>query len=139
MFTAGGIFRTDIRDGEIKTLTRLDGFQASGVSFMRYVPHLKILIIGYNNGMLELLKNDQTLTQVNGFYSKLIQGDKRIIHINVSGDKAIISTTFGILVLDLLKEEISDRNFKYCGFRRFNLRRHRHRNNSCQICRHRKS
>ncbi|MEK0420792.1 MAG: hypothetical protein RLZZ161_643 [Bacteroidota bacterium] len=106
--SAGGIFRTDIRDGEIKTLTRLDGFQASGVSFMRYVPHLKILIIGYNNGMLELLKNDQTLTQVNGFYSKLIQGDKRIIHINVAGDKAIISTTFGILVLDLLKEEISD-------------------------------
>lgn len=106
--SAGGLFRTDIRDGEMKTLTRLDGFQASGVSFMRYAPSLKILIIGYNNGMIELLKNDQGLTQVKGLFSKLIQGDKRIIHINVDGDKAIISTTFGILVLDLLKEEISD-------------------------------
>jgi len=106
--SASGIFRTDIRDGEMKTLTRLDGFQSSGVSVMRYAANLKILIIGYNNGMIELLKNDQTLTQVNGFYTKLIQGDKRIIHINVDGDKAIISTTFGILVLDLLKEEISD-------------------------------
>jgi ligand-binding sensor domain-containing protein len=106
--SAGGIFRTDIRDGEMKTLTRLDGFQASGVSTMRYAADLKILIIGYNNGMIELLKNDRTLTQINGFYSKLIQGDKRIIHINVVQNKAIISTTFGILVLDLIKEEISD-------------------------------
>ncbi len=106
--SAGGIFRTDIRDGEMKTLTRLDGFQASGVSTMRYAADLKILIIGYNNGMIELLKNDRTLTQINGFYSKLIQGDKRIIHINVVENKAIISTTFGILVLDLIKEEISD-------------------------------
>lgn len=106
--SAGGIFRTDIRNGEMKTLTRLDGFQASGVSYLRYAPNLKILIIGYNNGMIELLKNDQTLIQINGFYNKLIQGDKRIIHINVVGDKAIISTTFGVLVLDLIKEEISD-------------------------------
>jgi hypothetical protein len=106
--SAGGLFRTDIRNGEMKALTRLDGFEASGVSFMRYVPELKILIIGYNNGMIELLKHDRTLTQVKGLYSKLIQGDKRIIHINVDGDRAILSTNFGILVLDLLKEEISD-------------------------------
>lgn len=106
--SAGGLFRTDIRDGEMKTLTKLDGFEASGVSSMRYTPDYKILIIGYNNGMIELLKNDRTLTQIKGLYSKLIQGDKRIIHIHVAGEKAIISTNFGILVLDLLKEEISD-------------------------------
>lgn len=106
--SAGGIFRTDIRNGEMKTLTKLDGFEAYGVSCMKYASDLKILIIGYTNGMIELLKDDRTLTQVKGLYSKLIQGDKRIIHINVSGDKAIISTNFGILVLDLIKEEISD-------------------------------
>lgn len=106
--SAGGLFRTDIRDGEMKTLTKLDGFEASGISCMRYAPDFKILIIGYNNGMIELLKNDRTLTQVKGLYSKLIQGDKRIIHVQVVGEKAIISTNFGILVLDLLKEEISD-------------------------------
>lgn len=106
--SAGGLFRTDIRDGEMKTLTKLDGFEASGVSCMRYTPDYKILIIGYNNGMIELLKNDRTLTQIKGLYSKLIQGDKRIIHVHVAGEKAIISTNFGILVLDLLKEEISD-------------------------------
>lgn len=106
--SAGGIFRTDIRNGEMKTLSKLDGFEAYGVSCMRYASDLKILIIGYTNGMIELLKDDRTLTQVKGLYSKLIQGDKRIIHINLAGDKAIISTNFGILVLDLMKEEISD-------------------------------
>jgi hypothetical protein len=106
--SAGGLFRTDIRNGEMKTLTKLDGFEASGISAMRYVPNLKTLIIGYNNGLIELLKNDQSLTQIKGLFSKLIQGDKRIIHISVADDKAIISTTFGILILDLKKEEISD-------------------------------
>ena len=106
--SAGGLFRIDHRNAEIKTLSKLDGFQASGISTMRYAAELKILIIGYENGMIELLKNDQELSPITGLYTKLIQGDKAITHIAVSGNKAILSTSFGLLVLDLVKEEISD-------------------------------
>ena len=71
MASAGGLFRIDHRNAEIKTLSKLDGFQASGISTMRYAAELKILIIGYENGMIELLKNDQELSPITGLYKPL--------------------------------------------------------------------
>jgi len=106
--SAGGFFRVLIKTGEVKVLGKLDGFQSIGITTLNYVPELKTLIIGYSNGLIELLKNDEQISEITGFSTKLLQGDKSILHVSVSGEKAIVSTNFGLLEVDLKKEEIRD-------------------------------
>ena len=106
--SAGGFFRVLIKTGEVKVLSKLDGFQSIGITTLKYVPALKTLIIGYSNGLIELLRNDEQISEITGFYTKLLQGDKSILHISVVDKRAIVSTNFGLLEVDLEKEEIKD-------------------------------
>lgn len=103
-----GLFRIDIQTQEMQVLNKPDGFQAVGISAMSYSKEEKVLAIGYSNGLIELLIDDRQIVKINGLLNKALQGDKSILHICMYGKQAIISTNFGILVVDLVKFEIRD-------------------------------
>lgn len=105
---ANGLFRVLATTGEMEILDRTDGFQTIGISALRYVPELSVMVIGYSNGMIELLEDGDRVIEIPGLRNKLIQGDKRITHISIANKLAILSTSFGILVVDLEKHEIRD-------------------------------
>lgn len=103
-----GLFRIDIKTQEMQVLSKLDGFQAAGISAMAYSAERKTLAIGYSNGLLELLTNNNKIVRIAGFLNKPLQGDKSILHLNMHNGLVIVSTNFGILVVDIDKSEIRD-------------------------------
>jgi len=94
--------------GEMNLLKTMDGFSGQEVSYLRYNESLDILFIGYADGNIDLLINDQKIINIPGFKNKFLQGDKRILHVSFHQNDALVSTYFGLLVVDVQKHEIRD-------------------------------
>lgn len=103
-----GFFRVLNASNEIEKLGKSEGFHGAEVSALFYFKDKDILLIGYSDGNIDLLNNDQTIVNIPGFYAKLLQGDKSILHAYFSGNNALVSTYFGLLVIDLTNNEIND-------------------------------
>lgn len=105
--TDNGLWRTD-NFGQMTILRKTDGFSAEEITAMKYYPQKNILFLGYIDGGIDLLINDQKVIHVAGFKNKPLQGNKQINAVSFFGNDALVATEFGILVLDLLKYEIRD-------------------------------
>lgn len=103
-----GFFRVHIQNTENKRLSAADGFHGRTISVLDYDPASKMLVIGYTDGYIDLLYNNSEITGIPGFYNKMLQGDKSILHACFNGDNVLLSTNFGILVVDMVKAEIRD-------------------------------
>ena len=66
------------------------------------------MLIGYSDGNIDLLQNDRIIFNIPGFKNKLLQGDKRILSASFHENEALISTYFGLLVVDMDNYEIND-------------------------------
>ncbi len=105
--TDNGLWRTD-NFGQMTILKKTDGFLAEEITAMKFNRQKNILVIGYIDGGIDLLINDQRIIPILGFKNKPLQGNKQINTISFVENDALISTEFGILILDLDKFEIRD-------------------------------
>lgn len=105
--TDQGFWRTS-NNGEMTKLLRTDGFHGGEISHLAFDQSTNTLFIGYIDGSIDLLINDNKIVNISGFYSKFLQGDKRINHVSFFNKEALVSTNFGLLVVDLNKKEIKD-------------------------------
>jgi len=103
-----GTFTLNKQDGSIKRLSKVDGFSDVQMSVARYNTEKKILVIAYQNGNIDLVKNNQIINISDVLDDNLIQGGKEINHIHFYKKFAYLSTSFGLLALDLDKEEIKE-------------------------------
>ncbi len=102
-----GFWRTS-NIGEMTLLKKEDGFNGIEITSLKYNSNADVLVIGYADGNIDLLFKDQQIQNIPGFKNKLLQGDKRINHCSFSGNDAILSTNFGLLIIDISKREIRD-------------------------------
>jgi len=105
--TENGLFYYNKEDFTINRLNKLNGLSDIGISALSYDKSNKIIIISYNNCNIDLIK-DGIVTNISDIKEKLIIGEKTINNIDVFDDVAYLSTSFGLLLLDLIKEEIKD-------------------------------
>ena len=104
--TENGIFIYNKDDYTINRLNKINGLSDVGVSSMSYDHENKIIIICYNNTNIDLIKNNNIIN-VPDVKTKLIVGEKKINNIII--EKGIYtSTSFGLLLIDLVNEEIID-------------------------------
>ena len=103
-----GFFRVNLQNADWERLSNMNGFHGREISCLTFNPERNVMVIGYADGFIDLLSQEKTITPVPGFYNKLLQGDKRIIHVSFEGKFAYVSTEFGILVIDVEKAEIKD-------------------------------
>ena len=103
-----GFFRVMMNYGDMEKLGKEEGFANNEVTTLAYNSQKDILLIGYSDGNIDLLQNDRVIYNVAGFKNKLLQGDKRILSANFHNNEALISTYFGLLVVDLDNHEIND-------------------------------
>jgi len=106
--TAFNIFTYDTRDNSFQKLSRINGLLSDmGISTMEYNPDKNTLLIAYDNGNIDLLKNYK-VTNIPIVKNQIMPGSKKANHILFRGNFAYISYSFGIVVLDLEKLEIKD-------------------------------
>jgi hypothetical protein len=92
---------------ELRKMTRIDGLTESGISTISWSEENKTLIIAYSTTNIDLVKNN-VIYNIPDINRKYIPGNKEINKIRVNGKYAYLASSFGIVVIDLIKREIYD-------------------------------
>ncbi|WP_461074573.1 type IX secretion system anionic LPS delivery protein PorZ [Spirosoma flavus] len=109
-----GFFYYDKTTNETTVLGKSQGFSEMSISRLLYLADQHRLLIAYQNGNLDFLTVSNTgepgaIKNVNTVITSL--GSAGIYHINRVGNTAYLSASFGVIVLDLVKDEIRDTYF----------------------------
>jgi len=105
--TKNAVFSYNKTDNSINRLTKVNYLSDIGVSRVAFHKSLKILVVTYSNGNIDLIENDR-VTNISDIKRKLIPGYKSINNVLFVGNIAYLSCGFGIVVLDLVRKEIKD-------------------------------
>ncbi|RIV27748.1 T9SS C-terminal target domain-containing protein [Fibrisoma montanum] len=112
-----GFFYYDKASGGATTLTKQSGLSDVGISRIIYLNEQQRLLIAYRNGNLDFLSLSETgepgdVKNVNTIaVAQQLPTARSINHINRVGNTAYLSTDFGVVVLDLTRDEIRDTYF----------------------------
>jgi hypothetical protein len=104
---SGGLFYVNKVDETINRLSKTTGLSDVDVKQVAYSYEFDIVIITYENCNIDLLKNNQIIN-ISDIKRKEITGIKSINNITISGSVAYLSTSIGLILVDLENEEIKD-------------------------------
>ena len=105
--TENGLFFYNKEDYTINRLNKISGLSDVGISAMNYDYLNKIIIISYNNTNIDLIKEDEIIN-ITDIKDKFIIGEKKINSIDIEEGVAYLSTSFGLILMDLKNEEVID-------------------------------
>lgn len=105
-----GLFYYDTEDGQIGTLNKVNGLYNVGLTCMQKHPEKDLLLIGYDDGTLNFIEENQIITIKDITNSTNIIGSKRINRIKCFKNEALVCTDFGIVVFNIAKREIRESN-----------------------------
>ena len=105
--TNGGLFYVNKEDNTINRMSKVNGLSDVGVKQVAYSKTLKITIITYENCNIDVIKNNKIIN-ISDIKRKEITGVKLINNITLREEIAYLSCSFGLVVIDLDKEEIKD-------------------------------
>lgn len=113
--TENGIFYYSPISGEITKLSKVNGLHQVKISAFDYNPETKVGLVGYANGTLDIIKEDEITYVVDIPLAKGYTGNKKINHISITGNLAVISVDYGISIFNLERKEFSDTSFFISG------------------------
>lgn len=94
-------------DNSFDLLDGVSGLSDVGISLVRINQEKGLVIIGYQNGNIDLIQGNN-ITNYAEIKNSAVVGDKAIRHVTFEGNTAYISTGVGILNFDLVRFEIKD-------------------------------
>ena len=103
----GSLYSFDKDDNSIENYNKVGGLSDTEVSMIHYSTKTKQLVVIYKNSNIDLVK-DNRLYNISDIYDKSLVGDKSIISYSENSGTLFLATSFGIVVVDLNKREISD-------------------------------
>ena len=107
--TPYSIFYYDKNDNSITRLTTISGLSDVGISKIGFNKPNNTLLIAYSNTNIDLVKGNTIINMRDIIGSDAITPEEKTINnLLFIGNKAYLSCGFGIVVLDIDKEEISD-------------------------------
>lgn len=105
--TPSSVFSYDKTDNSVARLTKVNGLSDNGISFIAYSHEYHTLLITYSNTNIDLIQNG-SIINIPDIKRKPILGNKTINKVVIFGRYAYLCCGFGIVVLDLMKDEIKD-------------------------------
>lgn len=105
------IFSYDTQSKELETITTIEGLSGRLISTFHYSTAYQLLIIGYNNGLIEIFNEDtREVLRVVDIVNKatIPPENKQINHFNEYSNELYIATNYGISVYDLTALEFGD-------------------------------
>ena len=103
----GGIFCYDFEDNTLTRLCKGKGLNDVGIATMNYDPVTKCLVVAYNNSNVDLIIDGQTYN-LSDIKRSEISGDKSIYHVRFANRRAYLTTGFGVVVVNLDRQEIKE-------------------------------
>ncbi len=105
--TTGGLFQFYLNDNLVKKLDKVNGLSDVTIKCIKYIPEKKSLVIGYENGNIDVIKNNKVFN-ISDIKQKPIIGNKSINCIEFHDNKTYLGTGFGIVVIDIDKFEVKE-------------------------------
>ena len=102
-----GLFTYDLDDNSIETLSKVNKLSDLGTKSIAYSKKHNVIIIGYSTGNIDIIENNQVINMPD-IKRTSIQGFKYINDIYLKEDYAFLSTGFGIVKLDIQRQEIKE-------------------------------
>lgn len=105
--TPYSLFYVDKTDNSLTRMNKVTGLSDVDVAAISYSETYKTLVIAYTNANIDLVKNDIVIN-IPDIKRKQILGNKTINSITIIDKYAYLACGFGIVVLDIDREEIHD-------------------------------
>ncbi|MDX5419078.1 MAG: hypothetical protein LPK09_07665, partial [Hymenobacteraceae bacterium] len=102
-----GLFYYDREFHNVQPITKADGLSEQRINTIGYDPETKTLVVAYANANIDLLQ-DNRVVNIPDILRRSGVEDKVINHIFVHNRTAYLASNFGVVVLDLVKQEIKD-------------------------------
>lgn len=104
---AGGLFYYNLDDLTVNRMNKTTILNDVGISTFAYDQQTKDLVIAYNNANIDIVRNDK-VTNISDIKRNNIGGSKNINSIRFKDRCAYIACGFGIVVVDLTRNEIKE-------------------------------
>lgn len=108
------VFTYDLSTQQIKTISSVNGLSGNFISTIYYSEDFDLLIIGYENGLIEIVKQgEENVLKVVDIIEKqtIPPNKKRINNFHEHNGQIYISTQYGISVYNLSRLEFGDTYF----------------------------
>jgi hypothetical protein len=109
--TDNAVFTFDETTSEIKKFSSIQGLSGETTSSIHYSAAFKRLVIGYQNGLIEVIDENGAITISSDIVNFSQSGIKSINHISEFGNTLYLATSFAIVEYDLEKLEFGDTFF----------------------------
>jgi len=108
--TALEMYSVDVNDNSVQKFSKVDGLSDIPTSLVAFDKVHNLLVICYANSNIDIMK-DGKIINISDIERSSIVGDKAIYAVYFYGDYAYLSCGFGIVVMDVTKNEIKDTYF----------------------------
>jgi len=105
--TPYGMVAYNKADQSMKRINKVDGLNDFGLSAIRWHQQEELLIIGYENGNLDLMRNGQ-FVNIPDIKQASILGSKTINQIIITEGSALLACDFGVVEMDVANRLILD-------------------------------
>ena len=102
------VFSYNTSDKSIERLNLISGLSDIGVEAIKFNTFNNKLLIAYSNGNIDIIDQGRKITNLPFIKNSNIIAEKVINHIYLMGKYAYLSTGFGIVLIDMDKEEVLD-------------------------------
>lgn len=107
-----GIFTYDTKSGEVsKYLSKVNGLHNVNITAFDYNPENKIGLVGYADGSLDVITNEGVTYIIDAPINTSYKGSKRVNHIAIYHNLAVISADYGVSLFRLEKKEYGETFF----------------------------
>ena len=107
----GGLYSYDKEDESVQCYWKNQPLSDTEITNIGYQKSNKTLVIIYSNYNIDLLVNDEDVYNLPDYKEKNMTQDKTVNSIMFEGDNAYLATSFGIIVINLKRKEISNTYF----------------------------
>lgn len=105
--TGESLFSYNLKDNSVEKLSKITGLSDFGVSAIAYSQEKGVLVIGYSNGNIDIV-HDKRVFNIPDLKNKSLATLKSINHIFLDGKWAYLSCGFGVMLLDIERNEVKD-------------------------------
>ena len=107
VLASGALYSFNKSDNELYTYDKINTLSDVDITHIKYCNNIEALVIVYSNANIDLLYNDESIYNISDFKNKTLP-NKKINDLNIQGSTAYLSTEFGVVELNLDKQEFSN-------------------------------
>ena len=105
---SNSLYSYNLNDHSITSYDKVNTLNDTYISYIAWNQQVKLLIVVYQNGNIDLLDLNGNTTNISSYYNKMMTKDKTINKAFLNQQYAYLCTGFGIVKVNMQRAEISE-------------------------------